>query len=64
MPNSIRPHLIDRDGEKLCSICKLPFLEGTLPSISKAFAEHIRAAHKRIHKKDDVGQTAARIVKK
>jgi len=39
------PHLIERNGIKICSTCRLAFSTDSKPSISKAFAAHIRAKH-------------------
>jgi hypothetical protein len=33
-------------GKKRCSACGLEFPKGSEPSLSKAFAEHIRKVHK------------------
>ena len=43
---AMRAHLIERDGIKRCSICNAEFAEDAKLSLSKAFAEHVRSAHK------------------
>jgi hypothetical protein len=40
------PHLVDRGGEKGCSACSMIFKADVTPSISRAFAEHIRQVHR------------------
>ena len=40
------PHLIDHNGVKRCSACDVAFPPGSQPSISKAFAAHVRDEHK------------------
>jgi hypothetical protein len=41
------PYLFTRLGKKECSICRKVFPKDSKPSISKAFAEHVRQAHPR-----------------
>ena len=57
------PHLIaDRNQNvKRCSVCKHPFDAET--SMSRAFAEHVRTAHKPGQISEDVNQAAARVVR-
>ena len=40
------PHLIDYQGAKRCSVCKMPFPTDVKPSLSTAFAEHVVKAHR------------------
>jgi hypothetical protein len=40
-----QPHLIDYQGVRRCSICKMPFGPHVKPSVSTAFAEHVLKAH-------------------
>jgi hypothetical protein len=40
------PHLVSNGDVKRCSECGVPFSNDVKPSLSKAFAEHIRTAHK------------------
>lgn len=42
MPTPFPPHLIDSEGEKCYSACKKVFPIDSKPSISKAFAQHVR----------------------
>lgn len=41
------PHLIERDGQKMCSHCSVAFGADGAVSISRAFAAHIRKDHPR-----------------
>ena len=43
--SNLPPHLIERDGKKLCSACELHFPAYSKPSLRKRFAEHVRKAH-------------------
>jgi hypothetical protein len=45
-PN-LPPYLFTRLGKKECSICRKVFPKDSKPSISKAFAEHVRVVHPR-----------------
>lgn len=42
----IPPYLTTVLGKKRCSVCGLVFPKDSKPSLSKAFAEHVRNAHK------------------
>ena len=46
MVHSFPPHLIKRNGEKCCSVCKKVFTADSKPSVSKAFVEHVRNEHR------------------
>ena len=62
MPKApLPPHLIERDAVKQCSDCGEKFTADSKPSLSKAFAKHVREKHSR--KREDFSQAAARIVK-
>lgn len=39
-------HLMTTLGKKHCSICKEMFAKDAKPSLSQAFAEHVRREHK------------------
>jgi hypothetical protein len=39
------PHLVDYQGAKRCSVCKMLFPPDARPSMSTAFAEHVLKAH-------------------
>ena len=39
------PYLITVKGTKKCSLCDEPFSDDSKPSVSKAFASHVRTAH-------------------
>jgi hypothetical protein len=41
-----QPHLIDDQGAKRCSICKMPFPPDSRPSVNTAFAEHVLKVHR------------------
>ncbi len=43
---SLQPHLIDYQGARRCSICKMPFPPDTQPSVEKTFAEHVVKVHR------------------
>jgi hypothetical protein len=47
-------HLIDDEGVKRCSMCTMAFPDDVRPSMSVAFAEHIRKAHKPGQTTEDV----------
>lgn len=47
------PHLVDRDGEKLCSACGVVIPADAKPSLSKAFVEHVRQVHNPAPKPDE-----------
>jgi len=42
---AMAPHLIERDGVLRCSVCQKDFPPNSQPSMSKAFAEHVRQNH-------------------
>jgi hypothetical protein len=48
----IPPYLTTVSGKKCCSVCGLEFPKGVKPSLSKAFAEHIRKIHKAKNEND------------
>jgi hypothetical protein len=39
-------HLLTRLGKKACSLCGQVFPKNVQPSLSKAFAKHVREQHK------------------
>lgn len=43
----VGPHLKTIDDVKYCSLCNKAFPEDSKPSISKAFAAHVRQDHKK-----------------
>jgi hypothetical protein len=45
------PHLVTVRGVKKCSLCSERFPEDAKPSLSKAFAAHVRTVHGK--KKDE-----------
>jgi hypothetical protein len=45
--SSIGPHLVPKHNVKLCSVCKKEFPLDVKPSLSQAFAEHVRKEHSR-----------------
>jgi len=57
------PHLIDYQGAKRCSICKMPFPSDIEPSLTKAFAEHVISNHRPGQTSEEANQAAARIVR-
>ena len=64
MPRTkLPPHLIDYQGAKRCSICKMPFPSDIEPSLTKAFAEHVISNHRPGQTSEEVNQAAARIVR-
>jgi hypothetical protein len=40
------PYLTTTLGKKCCSLCRMVFTKDMKPSLSKAFAEHIRTKHR------------------
>ena len=59
MPRTkLPPHLIDYQGAKRCSICKMPFPSDAEPSLGKAFAEHVITNYRPGHTSDEVNQAA------
>lgn len=54
---------MDDNGTGRCSICKMPFVHDINPTMSEAFAEHVRKAHRPGQTTEDVNQAAARIVR-
>jgi hypothetical protein len=63
MAKANEPRLIDYQGAKRCSICKMPFPPDTDPSPYVAFAEHVLKAHQPGQTSEDFSQAAVRIVK-
>jgi hypothetical protein len=57
------PRLIDYQGARRCSICKMPFSPDAKPSIHEAFAQHVINAHKPGQTTEDFSQAAARAAK-
>ena len=57
------PHLVADGNLERCSVCGYPFPNDVHPSMSVAFAEHLRTAHKPGQTTEDVNQAAARIVR-
>jgi hypothetical protein len=57
------PHLIDYQGAKRCSICKMPFPPDAPPSLDEAFSEHVLKAHRPGQTSEDFSQAAFRAVK-
>ena len=57
------PHLIDYQGARRCSVCKMPFPLDAKPSQDEAFAEHVRKAHRSGQTSEDFSQAAFRVVK-
>ena len=53
MVTNLPPHLVERDGEKLCSACGAVMPADAKPSLSKAFVEHVRQMHKSVPKPDE-----------
>jgi hypothetical protein len=49
MPKQLPPHLVPaHNGEKKrCSVCHEEFTADAKPSLSKAFAQHVREKHQR-----------------
>lgn len=44
--SGIAPYLTTAMGKKCCSACGQVFPKGVKPSLSRAFAEHVRKVHK------------------
>jgi hypothetical protein len=64
VPSSkLPPHLIDYQGARRCSICKMPFPPDLKPSVDKAFAEHVVKAHRPGQTSEEVNQAASQIVR-
>jgi hypothetical protein len=64
MPKAKRqPHLIEYQGATRCSICKMPFVPDTQPSVDEAFSEHVRKAHRPGQTTEDSSQAALRVVR-
>lgn len=57
------PHLIDYQGARRCSVCKMPFPPDAKPSQEETFAEHVRKAHRAGQTSEDFSQAAFRVVK-
>jgi len=56
------PHLVADGNWQRCSVCGYPFEPDVHPSMTVAFAEHLRKAHQPGQTSEDVNQAAARIV--
>jgi hypothetical protein len=57
------PRLIADGNLERCSVCGYPFPADIKPSMSVAFADHLRKAHKPGQTTEDVNQAAARVVR-
>jgi hypothetical protein len=57
------PHLIPDSNLQRCSVCGYPFPADVHPSMSVAFAEHLRKAHQPGQTTEDSSQAALRIVR-
>jgi hypothetical protein len=44
---NIPPYLTTVSEKKVCSVCGLEFPKDSKPSVSRAFAEHVRKIHKK-----------------
>jgi len=44
--SNLPPYLTTVMGKKRCSACDMEFPKDSRPSVSKAFAEHVRKAHR------------------
>jgi hypothetical protein len=60
---SHEPCLISDGNLKRCSVCGYPFPADVKPSMSVAFAEHLRKAHLPGQTTEDSSQAALRIVR-
>jgi len=58
-----KPHLIDYQGTRRCSICKMPFPPDVKPSQDEAFVTHVRKAHRPGQTTEDSSQAAVRVVR-
>jgi hypothetical protein len=50
MAKVLAPHLIERDGEKSCSVCNKVFQVTAEVSLARAFAAHVCSGHKSVPK--------------
>jgi hypothetical protein len=57
------PSLIADGDLKRCSVCGYPFDPDVKPSMSVAFSDHLRKAHKPGQTSEDFNQAAARVVR-
>jgi hypothetical protein len=57
------PHLIDYQGARRCSVCKMPFPPDAKPSRDEAFAAHVVKAHSPGQTSEDFSQAALRVVR-
>lgn len=57
------PHLIRDGNAERCSVCGYPFPADVHPSMSVAFAEHLRKAHQLGQTTEDSSQAALRVVR-
>jgi hypothetical protein len=58
----VGPHLVPKPHSKQCSVCGKEFQLDVKPSLSQAFAEHVRKQHSRIIPGGNANQSAARFV--
>lgn len=56
----VGPHLKTIDDVKYCSVCNKAFPADSQPSISKAFAAHVKQDHKKPVPTKEKNQTKAR----
>lgn len=61
--NKSEPRLIADGDLQRCSVCGYPFESDVQPTMSVAFAEHLRKAHKPGQTSEDFNQAAARVVR-
>ena len=57
------PRLIDYQGARRCSVCKMPFPPDAKPSVPEAFAQHLINVHKPGQTSEDSSQAALRVVR-
>ena len=46
LKTQLPPHLVELQGKKCCSVCKLPFDANAKPSRSAAFKLHVLLVHR------------------
>jgi hypothetical protein len=61
--NTVEPHLKADGNLQRCSVCGYPFQTDVRPSMSVAFAEHLRKAHLPGQTTEDSSQAALRVVR-
>jgi hypothetical protein len=59
----LEPHLIDYQGARRCSVCKMPFPPDAKPSRDEAFAAHVVKTHRPGQTSEDFSQAALRVVR-